>query len=601
MASEQATFKPLRTIPDMHSSANTITELHLQSRLVMASQLEEKNGHADNGAFPFRKIDQDSSLDSKLEDHAPLQSTHSIPASSDDEDGRLATEDEVRDLLHVVDIVPNRVWVACIAGILERFVWYGATAPLQNYLQNAPGGEVPGALGLGEATASNIVNALFIVSYIAPVPAAVIADSWLGRHKTMIYAAIIEAVGATILFGTSLPTAMHEGAALGGVVVASILMSIGSGAFNATVVPFIADQYDEEEFRIRTKKGKKVVADRELTITYIYNVYYWTINIIGFLADSTPLLERYVGFWVAYLVPCCAMWLALLPVLFGSNYFIRVVPTTNIMPQVCTALRLGIMSGFNMDAAKPDVQLQRHGYQVPWTDSFIEDIKLSLLTSRVLILFPIHWLCYNQTFNNLISQAGQMETYGIPNDMMKIAGAISGIIVAPIIQKGLYPFLTKRRISFGPIARMTVGFLVLTFAMAYTTGIQKLIYQTGPCYDNPLACAAAKDRTIPNHVSVFLQIPIYFGGSLAEVFCFTTGTEYAYNKAPKSMKTLVQAIWLGMGGIGACLALAFTPLSQNPHLVTMYAILTGILGAAGVLLWIIFRRLDMMKVNEDTE
>jgi POT family proton-dependent oligopeptide transporter len=48
---------------------------------------------------------------------------------------------------------------------------------------------------------------------------------------------------------------------------------------------------------------------------------YRTINIIGFLADSTPLLERYVGFWVAYLVPCCAMWLALLPVLFGSNYF----------------------------------------------------------------------------------------------------------------------------------------------------------------------------------------------------------------------------------------------------------------------------------------
>lgn len=200
-------------MPDVHGSAKTTAEPHLQSRLVMASQVEEKNGNADNGALlSFSKIEQDSSLDSKLEDHPPLQSTHSTPASSDDEDGRVATEDEVRDLLHVVDNVPGRVWVACIAGILERFVWYGATAPLrtcftlftlpplinnvsltsltENYLQNAPGGEVPGALGLGEATASNIVNALFIVSYIAPVPAAVIADSWLGRHKTMIYAAM---------------------------------------------------------------------------------------------------------------------------------------------------------------------------------------------------------------------------------------------------------------------------------------------------------------------------------------------------------------------------------------------------------------------------
>lgn len=60
----------------------------------------------------------------------------------------------------------------------------------ENYLQHAPGGEVPGALGLGQAAASNIVNALTIGSYITPVPAAVIADSWLGRYKTMLYAAM---------------------------------------------------------------------------------------------------------------------------------------------------------------------------------------------------------------------------------------------------------------------------------------------------------------------------------------------------------------------------------------------------------------------------
>lgn len=132
MATEQATFSTLRPMRDTHGSANTTAEPHLQSRLVTTSQVEEKNGNADNGALlSFSKIEQDSSLDLKLEDHAPLQSTHSIPASSDNKDGRVATEDEVRDLLHVVDNVPGRVWVACIAGILERFVWYGATAPLR--------------------------------------------------------------------------------------------------------------------------------------------------------------------------------------------------------------------------------------------------------------------------------------------------------------------------------------------------------------------------------------------------------------------------------------------------------------------------------------
>ncbi|RAQ63119.1 putative oligopeptide transporter protein [Aspergillus flavus] len=264
------------------------------------------------------------------------------------------------------------------------------------------------------------------------------------------------------------------------------------------------------------------------------------------------------------------------------------------MPQVVAALRCGISGGFRMDAAKPHAQLQ-HGRVVPWTDSFVEDIKRSLLTCQVLLLFPIHWLCYNQTFNNLISQAGQMVTYGIPNDMMKIAGAISGIIVAPIIQKGLYTCLTRRKVAFGPIARMTVGFIVLTLSMVYTTVVQKLIYQTGPCYEAPLACPGSHDSTVPNQISVSLQIPIYFGGALAEVFCLTTGTEYAYNHAPKSMKTLVQAIWLAMAGIGTCLALAFTPLTKDPHLVTMYAILAGLLGGATVLLWVLFRHLDKSK------
>lgn len=188
-----------------------------------------------------------------------------------------------------------------------------------------------------------------------------------------------------------------------------------------------------------------------------------------------------------------------------------------------------------------------------------------------------------------------MVTYGIPNDMMKIAGAISGIIVAPIIQKELYPCLTRRKVAFGPIARMTVGFIVLTLSMVYTTVVQKLIYQTGPCYEAPLACPGSHDSTVPNQISVFLQIPIYFGGALAEVFCLTTGTEYAYNHAPKSMKTLVQAIWLAMAGIRTCLALAFTPLTKDPHLVTMYAILAGLLGGATVLLWVLFRHLDKSK------
>ncbi|KAJ5738529.1 hypothetical protein N7493_001684 [Penicillium malachiteum] len=578
----------------MNGSAVDPAEPHQHSRLVLQSPGSNMGHNTDKDASSsLAKIDQGLSLNENHQDK--VQTSQNATA----------TPDELRDLLHVVDDYPFLLWIAALAGILERFVWYGATAPLQNYLQNAPGRGLPGALGLGQVAATNIVNALMIGACITPVPAAVLADSWLGRYKTMIYSAmycdvsfIIEAIGATILFATLLPIAIREGAALAGVIVACILLAVGSGGFKTSVVPFLADQYTNTEFRIKVKSdGHKVVVSRELTITYIYNVFYWGVNIICFAADMTPLLERYVDFWLAYLIPCCAMWLALIPVLVGAKHFVRAPPASNIMPQVASALKLGIAGGFKMNSAKPEAQVQR-GRQVPWGDSFIEDIKRSLFTCRVLLLFPIHWLYYSQTFNNLISQAGQMVTYGIPNDMMKIAGPISGIIVAPAIQKGLYPYLTKRRIAFGPIARMVVGFICLTVSIVYITIVQKLIYGAGPCYEHPLSCSASNDGDIPNQVSVFLQLPIYFIGALAEVFCLTTGTEYAYNNAPDSMKTLVQAIWLATSGIGSCISLAFTPLTEDPYLVTMYAILTGLLGVAIFLLWILFRRLDVSKTEE---
>lgn len=38
----------------------------------------------------------------------------------------------------------------------------------------------------------------------------------------------------------------------------------------------VADQYTEMIPRIKIRKnGERVIADRELTISYIYNAYYW--------------------------------------------------------------------------------------------------------------------------------------------------------------------------------------------------------------------------------------------------------------------------------------------------------------------------------------
>jgi POT family proton-dependent oligopeptide transporter len=110
---------------DMHDSADINADSSLQSRLVIDSKARNKSDETNAGAsLSSPKTEQDQA---DLHENSRLP----IPSNNDENDGRVASENEVHDLLHVVDKIPARLWVACIAGILERFVWYGATAPLR--------------------------------------------------------------------------------------------------------------------------------------------------------------------------------------------------------------------------------------------------------------------------------------------------------------------------------------------------------------------------------------------------------------------------------------------------------------------------------------
>lgn len=121
-------------VPDVHGSAETTAEPGVQPRLVMALPVGDTDGvtnHALISSFKEaeKHPEKHSEPPSEKNDQTSSDATYSSTADGDDD--RVATEGEVHDLLHVVDKIPVRLWVACLAGILERFVWYGATAPLR--------------------------------------------------------------------------------------------------------------------------------------------------------------------------------------------------------------------------------------------------------------------------------------------------------------------------------------------------------------------------------------------------------------------------------------------------------------------------------------
>jgi Dipeptide/tripeptide permease len=117
-----------------------------------------------------------------------------------------------------------------------------------------------------------------------------------------------------------------------------VLLGLGTGGIKATVSPFIGDQYTvlTPQFVV-TNKGERVIADRTLTLQYIYNVFYWYraprckhiepadierfTNIGSLSLIASTYLEREVGFWAAYLLPLCFVWVPIPLLLFWQRSF----------------------------------------------------------------------------------------------------------------------------------------------------------------------------------------------------------------------------------------------------------------------------------------
>jgi POT family proton-dependent oligopeptide transporter len=296
-------------------------------------------------------------------------------------------------------------------------------------------------------------------------------------------------------------------------------------------------------------------------------IFYLCINLGSLSSIATTNLELHVGFWSAYLLPFLVFLIGFAVIVLGRSQYVMRPPRGSVIVHAFRALWIGLVNKGKMDAAKPSYQ-DEHGrrYQTPWNDHFIEEIKRALVASKVFLFYPIYWLVYGQMLNNFISQgeycntigqflrifffytlchvdyahalspAGTMDLHGIPNDLMFNVNPIAIVIFIPILDRLVYPALRKMGIQFKPITRITWGFFMGAASMAYAAIVQHLIYRAPPCYNMP----SAESCTSGNRVHVAVQTPAYAFIGLSEILASVTGLEYAFTKAPASMKAFVR-------------------------------------------------------------
>ncbi|KAM0549535.1 hypothetical protein ACHAPJ_009351 [Fusarium lateritium] len=295
------------------------------------------------------------------------------------------SEEDLRTLRHIGSKIPIEAWIVAWFSGAERFAYYALQAPLQNYIQNpAKDFGRPGALGMGQPVATALNSLLRLVSFTTPVFAGVLADGHWGPYKTLLVSCGVYFTGILVLLLTSIPPAMNAGAGLGGLAGALVLIGIGVGGVKSSVAPFTADQVRVTGKQVKTlDSGERVIVDHEMTVRRVYSVFYWCGNLGALSGLASVTMEKYLGFWTSFLMSLAALASGASVLILARNRFFRRKPEVSFRAKLLSALGCAIKGGFNLDAALPAFQLEKHGRTVIWDNQYVEDLRQALKACRV--------------------------------------------------------------------------------------------------------------------------------------------------------------------------------------------------------------------------
>ncbi|KAF1992813.1 PTR2-domain-containing protein [Amniculicola lignicola CBS 123094] len=558
---------------------------------------------ADEKAMFAEEARRSSSLAHPVEHEFPL-----------DYEGEEPTAEELLTLPRVSGTIPWTAYTIAFVEFAERFGYYGCQVLYTNFIQHPlPEGQPtgrdprtegqPGALDMGQRASFGIGTFNSFWAYSTPIIGAIIADEYLGRFNTVFIGIAFSILGHILLVISALPTVLASGKAIAPFIIGVIILGFGTGTFKSNISPLIAEQYRQSKLRvIIDPKGNRVISDPNITVSRIFLYFYMMVN-VGSLTGQIGMVyvEKYVGFWCAFLLPTILFCLCPIVLWFCRNKYHVNPPTGSVLIRAAKLWFLAQKGKWSINPVKTrhnfkadnfweDVKPSHLGDSKPswmqFDDAWVDQVARGLRACSCFGWIPLYWLSYNQMNNNLTSQAATMILNGVPNDVITNLNPISLVIFIPIVDHFLYPALRKHKIRFTPIKRIATGFMLASLAMVSATIIQNEIYKQGACGKHMNSC----DTKAP--INVWVQTVPYVLIGFSEIFTSITGLEFAFTKAPKNMRSLVTSYWLFMSAFSNALGQALVSLADDPLLVWNYGVVAILSFCGGVLFWFHQRKTD---------
>ncbi|KAJ4420526.1 peptide transporter ptr2 [Gnomoniopsis sp. IMI 355080] len=498
----------------------------------------------------------------------------------------LPTAEERQTLRKVPDKIPTIAYVLCVAELAERASYYATTGVFSNFMEYAlpAGGNgagapnpndsngVAGALGKGLQFASAFVLLFQFIAYIFPIFGAWIADTKLGRYNTIMLGAGIGAIAHVIMTGGAAPSVLQGGNGIAPFMISFFMLAIGAGIFKPNVAPTVLDQYKHQREYIKVlPSGERVIVDPETTIQRIMVIYYGFINVGAFFALASTYSEKYVGYWLAFLLPTI-MYTVVVVVFVGVRTKIVKKPPMGselndffrITAICCKENKFMVWKKGFWDAARPAV-LAEKGKTVKWNNKLVSDVGRTWAACQVFLYIPLYQLNDGGIGAAPSNLAGSMTLNNAPNDLLSNFNSLTIIICTPIFAYGIYPLLGRLGIKFGSIKRMTAGMFIAAVSGICGGLVQLYVYRTSPCGYNASTC-----ETGVSPISVWTELPMVCLGAISEILVNVTSYEIAYARAPQNMKSCVFSICLFMTALYAALGEILTPVITDPYLVWVW-------------------------------
>ena len=460
--------------------------------------------------------------------------------------------------------------------------------------------QTAGALGLGETTANAVSQSFSLLAYSLPLFFGWLSDAKTGRFNLICYGVGVFGVAHVLLIAGGAKSLLENGTAKIPFFIGIYILAIGAAMFKPNVSPLLLDQITTTVPKVITlNTGERVIEDPEATTERVMLWFYLLINVGGFFGVATAYAEKYVGWYLAFLLPLLVY--LPLPILlwYLKSRLILHPPVGSDLPNVFRVVavvfrRGGIKRigrhGF-WDLAKPShIAAAGKNIQVAWNDEFVDDVRKTFQATGMFCFFPIQYLNDNGIGSAASFLTTAMVTNGVPNDVISNINSLSIIAFAPILNYGFYPLLRKLNVSYGPVARITTG-LALSAAggIAYTV-LQYYVYKESPC--GYYATTNCQDGFGVAPITIWWTAIPYGIGGISELFINVPAYGIAYSMAPVNMRGVVSAINLFNTAVAYIIGLATSSVIRDPFLIWDFGGPTIAGFVVAVFFYFYFRHLD---------